>query len=244
MEEGHMTPPNLWALDENDLVIPSSLPPQHWNVFPVSETQVLHAANLYATTRAISPRLLFHFQRRFAEIVPGHHLSLHDVWMIERDPGPFRLLTYRSNGETVPVIVTKQGEQINFQWTESLLHRTRKLHTLTSIVSQAICTCLEWDERRWAALRFPDDTPDELKRVLRHRLRDNARCAALLDEERPLVTTAMALGREYWIALVSIDHTLHAWLAESSQALTRQTQHLQPLGLWPVETAPLDPLTE
>lgn len=237
-----MTPPPPWNMDEDDLETSSALLPQHWNAFPVRETQELHEANLYATTRALSPRLLFHFRRRFAEIVPGHHLSLHDVWMIERDPGPFRLLTYRSNGETAPVIVTKQGEHLSFQWTESLLHRTRKLHTLTSIVSQAMWSCLEWDERRLAALRFPDDTPDELKRVLRHRLRDNVLCAALLDEERPLVTTAAALGREYWIALVSINHTLHAWLAESSQALTRQTQHLQTLGLWPVDTAPADPL--
>ncbi|AFD27869.1 hypothetical protein [Deinococcus gobiensis] len=241
-----MTPSELWGMSEDDLKTPA-LHPQHWNAFPVRETQELHAANLYATTRALSPRLLFHFQRRFAEIVPGYSLSLHDLWMIGRDPGPFRLLTYRSNGETAPVIVTKQGEHLSFQWTESLLHRTKKLHTLTSIVSQAMCGCLDGDQRRWAILRFPHDTPEDLQQVLRRQLpqelRDNTRCAALLDEGRPLVMTTVALGHEYWIALVSVEHMLHAWLAESSQALTRHTQHLQGLGLWPVEAATPDPLT-
>lgn len=242
-----MTHPNPWTMDEGDLETSSALPPQHWNVFPVRETQALHEANLYATTRTLSPRLLFHFQRRFAEIVPGYSLSLHDIWMIERDPGPFRLLTYRSNGETVPVIVTKQVAQLTFQWPESLLHRTRKLQTLTSLVSHAISDCLDWDERRWATLRFPYDTPDDLQQVLRRQLpkefHQNVRCAALLDDGLPLVTTAVALGREYWIALVSIEDTLHAWLAESPEGMTRHTRHLQTLGLWPVEAATVDPLT-
>jgi hypothetical protein len=198
-------------------------------------------AVLHSWSPELSPRLASYAQRHFIEFGAGYGFRLIDLWMLMSHEGQFTINAYYANGTATPVTATTRNRELTLQGPGGPLLPPRPLLELRRLINRAIEQCMHKDGRRLETLRFSDETPpaedlrDAIREDLSTVLDNDLRCAALMDDGLPMITTYLFGEGQVWLLLFKVDDAIHVRVADSLPGLAEPVRLLQLVGLWPAD---------